>query len=253
MSPAAFTTVPASPANLAISEIYYNPPGAAEDSEYLELRNISSTETIHLDGLRFDDGITFAFPDGLTLAPGETLLLVKDSAAFAATFGGGLPVAGEYGGSLSNGGEAISLSGIVAFTFGDAFPWPAAADGGGRSLVFTGGDPSLPTNWRASAVVGGSPGGSDATSFGGGDFARYAFGDFAPQVASPATASFPHNLAADDVTYVLESSNDMQNWGPAIGWTLVSESILGGTYSSSVSERTAPDADGFVRMAAEIP
>ena len=89
-----FTSIPASANNFGISEIYYNPPGASEDTEYIELQNLSTTETIHLDGLSFTTGITFAFPAGLTLVPGERLLLVKNIAAFEAAFGTGLPVIG---------------------------------------------------------------------------------------------------------------------------------------------------------------
>jgi hypothetical protein len=50
----------------------------------------------------------------------------------------------------------------VSFSYGDAAPWPIAADGGGYSLVLvnpaSGSDRSHGTSWRASASVHGSPG-----------------------------------------------------------------------------------------------
>ncbi|YCM46862.1 lamin tail domain-containing protein (plasmid) [Verrucomicrobiaceae bacterium 227] len=246
-----FTTVPASSLNLVISEIYYNPPGPDEGSEYLELRNISTVDRIHLDGLSFSEGISFSFPADLTLAPGETLLLVKNLAAFEMVFGAGLPVVGEFGGSLANGGEEISLPGIVTFSYEDTFPWSTAADGDGRSLVFLGGDPALAGSWRSSAAPGGSPGGSDATRFNGGDFENYAFGGFTGSLESPITFSFPHNLAADDVTYILESSTDLQNWGPASGWSPVGEILLVGAYSRTIWQRNNLGSREFLRMAAK--
>jgi len=247
-----FTTIPASSANLTISEIYYNPPGASEETEYIELRNLSATDRIHLDGLRFTAGIGFDFPPGLTLAPGEFLLVVKNTTAFEAEFGAGLRIAGEYSGSLANGGEPITLAGITTLTYNDDFPWPESTDGGGRSLVFTNGDPSSPDSWRASANDGGSPGGSDTTGFSGGDFAEYAFGGFRPGVAADSAFSFPRNLAADDVNYTLETSSDLKQWEPAIGWTQEGETILGGSFSATVWQANEPGSREFVRMRAEL-
>lgn len=243
-----FTTTPASSANLAISEIYYNPPGPSEDTEYIELRNISTTDTIHLDGLSFDEGISFMFPDGLTLAPGEIFLVVKDIAAFELGFGVGLPVVGEYSGSLANGGESISLSGITTFFYDDDFPWSTAADGNGRSLVFLGGDPLLPASWRTSATNGGSPGGSDSTIFDGGDLTQYAFGGFSLSLESPTSFSFPHNLAADDIEYILESSTNLQDWAPATDWTPVGEQPLTGSYARRFWQRSISETREFLRI-----
>ncbi len=61
------TSTLASAGNLVISELYYNPPGSSDDTEYIELMNTSLTETIHLDGLSFTNGITFSFPDDVTI------------------------------------------------------------------------------------------------------------------------------------------------------------------------------------------
>jgi hypothetical protein len=66
---------------------------------------------------------------------------------------------------LSNGGEQVILLGpagetIQTFTYSDDPPWPTSPDGNGYSLEIINplGDPSSPANWRASALLGGSPG-----------------------------------------------------------------------------------------------
>ncbi|MGJ8698034.1 MAG: lamin tail domain-containing protein [Verrucomicrobiaceae bacterium] len=164
--------------HLVISEIMYNPPqpNASEslvstnnnDFEFIELTNISSTITLDLTGLDFSAGITFDFATAslTALAPGASVLLVKNQAAFEARYGTGLPVIGTYPNSLSNGGEQITLSfaqntPIIDFIYGTASPWPSAPDGGGVSLILinptSGPDHSLAANWTA-GIQNGTPG-----------------------------------------------------------------------------------------------
>lgn len=235
-----FTSVPATSETLVISEIFFNPPDSDESTEYLELLNISATESIHLDGLSFTDGITFDFPDGIVLSPGERVILAKDIAAFEAEFGTGLNVLGPFGGSLGNGGEQLVLTEVIDFVYDDKFPWPASADGDGRSLVYLSGDPALPENWRASAIEGGSPGGTDTTIFTGDDLAAYAFGGYQARMESNLEYTFVRNLAATGITYTLQTSNDLENWSDASNWSKTSEwivegSIIAETWSSDTS------------------
>jgi hypothetical protein len=86
---------------------------------------------------------------------------------FTSIYGNGIYLAADgFGGAnLSNSGETISLLDagggvILSFSYGDASPWPAAADGQGPSLELIDplGSPGNPANWRASAAPGGSPG-----------------------------------------------------------------------------------------------
>ena len=172
--------------NLAITEIMYHPgdPTAAEiaagfsdagDFEYIELTNFSSTLNADLANVRFLQGIGFDFDNALTgrlVAPGGRVLLVRNTAAFQFRYGSGLPVAGEFSGSLDNTGERLQLvnaSGAIIsdFTFADAEPWPAQSDGQGHSLVLRqpSADPAMPENWRASVTINGNPGTSDATTY----------------------------------------------------------------------------------------
>jgi hypothetical protein len=162
---------------LRITEIMYHPrPGPpsmatnAEDYEYIELRNIGGA-TLNLDGVRFTAGIEFNFSDGAvsSLPPGQTLLVVKNLAAFLSRYGPGRLVAGEYAGSLDNNGENLRLedaSGekILDFTYRD--DWYRITAGAGFSLVAL--DDEAPwqawdtkEQWRPSGGELGSPGEPD--------------------------------------------------------------------------------------------
>ncbi|MGI9243356.1 MAG: CotH kinase family protein, partial [Verrucomicrobiales bacterium] len=170
---------PASSGNLVVSEIYYNPPGSLETTEFIELMNSSSTETIDLTGVTLT-GVSYAFPEGFTLGPLGRVVIVKDQVAFAAAYNtAGLNIApGDFGGTnLANGGEEIAVIGqdgatdIQRFIYDDQLPWPEIADGPGSSLVLiapgTNPDHSLAANWRASSHPGGSPGVGDSMPFTG--------------------------------------------------------------------------------------
>lgn len=135
--------------DIAVSEINYRPaePTAderaailevsAKEFEFLELRNVG-TRVVNTFELEFADGLPvkkFRL-DPLTLAPGDTALVVRNREAFLLRYGAALAekIVGEWGdmSSLANEGEEIRLlardgSPIQAFTYADL----AAA---GRSL-----------------------------------------------------------------------------------------------------------------------
>ncbi|MBN2513014.1 MAG: lamin tail domain-containing protein, partial [Sedimentisphaerales bacterium] len=171
--------------SLRITELMYNPAadttGAydSEEYEFIELKNIGTT-TISLNSVTISDGITCDFaaaPAALrTLGAGQYVLVVKNKAAFESRYGTGVSdrIAGQYSGKLSNSGETLLLNDfwngtIVQFTFNDGLGWPAAADGGGHSLVVNDyaledqpfGTLDYGGNWRASTYRYGSPGQDD--------------------------------------------------------------------------------------------
>ena len=161
--------------SLRISEIMYHPIDAGHpddpNTEYVELTNIGS-ETINLNLVTFTNGIDFTFP-GAALAPGEYLLLVRDIEAFEAKYGPGLPIAGQYVGSLNNGGERIVLqdaAGQTIHEFDYQDNWYDLTDGLGFSLTVKApaatADPNALDSknaWRPSVEVEGSPGFGDAS------------------------------------------------------------------------------------------
>jgi hypothetical protein len=155
--------------SLRISEIMYHPAdtGNPDDpnTEFVELTNVG-TEPIQLKLVRFTNGIDFTFP-GVELSPGACCLVVKDAMAFETRYGLGLPVVGEYAGSLANEGEKITLVDaadvtIQSFKYED--DWYDSTDGQGYSLTAVALAESDPDQWSqkdawwASTELGGSPG-----------------------------------------------------------------------------------------------
>lgn len=164
------------PPNVVFTEIHYNPPGPDDLTEFVELTNIGG-QPASLNGAHFTAGLTFTFGN-VTLNPGQSLVLVKDSAAFTAAYPG-VPVAGVFGGSLDNSGETLTLNDLaenqictVTYHDSNTVGWPADPDGEGASLVLRrqfspGTIPGNATSWRASSTAGGSPGTPDSTRFTG--------------------------------------------------------------------------------------
>jgi len=172
--------------DIRITEMMYNPsdPTLAEiaagfidsdDFEYIEIKNISTTETLPLAGLRLTNGINFTFGD-VSIAPGAYLVVVGNRAAFEFRYSGfSGTIAGEYGSGivdgtqLSNGGERVRLDspiGGIIHDFAYKDGWYDHTDGDGFSLTIR--DPlgasdlwALKDGWRASAAPGGTPGYDD--------------------------------------------------------------------------------------------
>ncbi|MBI5769339.1 MAG: CotH kinase family protein [Verrucomicrobia bacterium] len=171
--------VPASAANLVVSELHYHPPDPTpaelaagfnngNDFEFIELMNISRTQSVDLSGVKLDDAVTFDFgaaPPALRiLPPGGRVVVAENPAAFAArTEPGAQPiVAGAFSGNLSNSSEQLIVRAangtiIKQFTYRDSSPWPEEADGNGSSLVlnapFTNPNHNLASSWHASPPV----------------------------------------------------------------------------------------------------
>jgi hypothetical protein len=154
--------------SLRITELMYHPEltGNPDDpnTEYVELANIGA-EVLHLQGVRFTNGIDFAFPE-LSLSPDERLVLARNEIAFAEKYGVGIFVGGQYRGSLNNGGERIELQdavGTVIHDFRFQDNWYDLTDGQGHSLVIVDvqADPDTWTEknaWQPSLQKHGTPG-----------------------------------------------------------------------------------------------
>src|SRR2546429_2542017 len=159
---------------LLLTEIMYHPPNTTnydgDAFEFIELKNVAGTN-LELSGVRFANGISYAFPVGTFVAPGQFMVLAGNPTAFASKYPG-VPVAGVYTNNLSNGGETVTLvhvtgAPIFSVNYGTRPPWPSSADGAGFSLVPVNPnlnpDPNNPLNWRASTLIcgasrrGGSP------------------------------------------------------------------------------------------------
>ncbi len=157
---------------IIFSEIMYHPAGTLP--EFIEVENLTATP-FDIANWRFSDGIEYEFPDfnsgdaeAAFLGPFERILISPvDGATLRAAYQ--IPVNtrifGPYTGSLSNGGERISLddkNGVTCATvnYSDGREWPAAADGAGHSLVVIDKDRLNDDyrNWTYSTGRGGTPG-----------------------------------------------------------------------------------------------
>jgi hypothetical protein len=202
--------------------------------------------------------------------------VVANTPAFESVHGTGLPVAGEFTGSLDNDGEQLVLldaSGtvILDFTYNDAGFWPEAADGTGPSLVLRSpgtSDPNDPLGWRDSSVDGGTPGTTDATTFTGDPDAdddhdgrsallEHALGssDSIPDSGdAPLTAHIAPdgqlsitvriNLLASDLATRIEQSANLSSWLPLTGHeltTVTRDAASGTAHFTYRSSQPAPE------------
>jgi hypothetical protein len=140
---------------IVVSEIMYNVDGD-EDSEYLELLNISDASIDLFDtnfqrGWKLDKGIDFEFRAGSAIAPGERIIVTRSAAAFTSEFSTpeGTQIFEWSDGKLSNSGDTIELEmpgllddlmevkfiQIDRVNYSTDSPWTTAADGTGLSLA----------------------------------------------------------------------------------------------------------------------
>jgi hypothetical protein len=208
-----------------ISELMYHPPDIAGTNdnaldEFIELFNPTAASVALFNtngGWRIDGGVSFTFPNGVTL-PGLARLLVVNfsptnaaqSNAFRATYAiaGNLPMYGPYtSGKLANSsgrvavekpqapdlpGDPISWVIVDEVIYGDQDPWPLAADGFGPSLhrqdmLRHGSDPA---NWQAATPT---PGGA----YGGGTPPTITQQPSPPTRTSPAGADITYSVTAN--------------------------------------------------------
>ncbi|MES2706602.1 MAG: lamin tail domain-containing protein [Verrucomicrobiota bacterium] len=152
--------------NVVINEIMYNPrpleaqtdpplPFRNSDEQWVELYNRGAA-AVNLSGWSFSQGITFAFPAGATLPAGGYLIVARDAASMAAKHPG-IPIAGQFTGSLARSGEMLRLDDAAGnpadeVSYSDGGRWPGTPDGGGSSLELRDprSDNHSPGSWSAS-------------------------------------------------------------------------------------------------------
>ncbi|MBN9691124.1 MAG: lamin tail domain-containing protein [Verrucomicrobia bacterium] len=161
--------------DVVINEIHYDPVSRLDDDQFVELHN-SGTRTLDLGGWRFSNGIRFTFPPGQTLAPGEFLVVARNSARMRER-NPDLPqktVVGEFAGRLDGGGELLRLVRpepdpdqpgtffevtVDEVTYNTGGRWPTWANGGGSSLerIDPRADSCHPATWADSDETGKAP------------------------------------------------------------------------------------------------
>ena len=156
---------------LVVTEVMYHPTDDGEELEFIELYNNRAVFE-DLSGCAFTTGIQYVFEPGTILEAKQYLVVARNPAALAATYGL-TKVVGPYAGRLANDGERIELSDpvgqiLISFRYDEESPWPVSPDGAGHSLVLarTGGDPEEASTWAPSTIIGGSPSEPDEVQVG---------------------------------------------------------------------------------------
>jgi len=167
---------------LQITELMYHPRSGAEP-EWIEIQNLAASR-LPLDGepvlegaaaapWRLADAVSFSFPTGANLEPGQRALVTGGDPRLLRALRGlpaDLPIWGPWKGNLDNAGESLAIGQpsdadgttlivVDRVSYGDAAPWPAVADGLGPSLERMDGERwgEDPAGWAASSR-GGTPG-----------------------------------------------------------------------------------------------
>lgn len=152
-------------AQVVITELMYNPPGADTLLEYLEIHNAGGA-AVDVSGWTFE-GITFTFPSGTSMSSKAFFVVCANASVPNLQLLGVTNPFRWTNSALTNTGEKITLkdaSGAIVdeVDYKAVAPWPAAANNTGASLVLC--DPSKdnsdPANWSAATtpsavVVGG--------------------------------------------------------------------------------------------------
>ncbi len=241
--------------NLSFSEIMYH-PDPEPLSEFLEIHN-GGDFAVSLTGLRFTAGVDFDFDLNSSidsLAADARLLIVRDLDAFRRVHGNAYDalVAGTFqnGTALANGGETLTISDandevILGVNYNDNAPWPGSSDGGGRSLVHTGGDLADPLNWRPSVANNGSPGSSDSLPFEGGSLVEYVLGG-RPSIDG-LLFTFVVKLGADEASIMVQHSDDLKNWN-TISPAILSQELTPDGLGRKITVELPEGSSGFGRV-----
>lgn len=126
---------------VVINEIMYNPP--VDEASFVELHNTHPTYTFDLSGWRIN-GMSFTFAPGTVIGPRGFVVVGRNRAEFAKTYGALTLFSAGFNGGLQNSGETLTLlrpgvSALEEFVvdkvkYEAVAPWPSAANGGGSAL-----------------------------------------------------------------------------------------------------------------------
>ena len=160
---------------VVINEIHYHPRGDPDpELEFIELLHRGESPT-DLSGWELDRGLSFRFPPGTDLRPGELLVVAQNPAELISRYDlDAARVLGPFaeGSRLSNSGETLRLVDAAGrpqdeVDYRDSGLWPVFADGLGGTLerVDPLGPSRAPGNWRVTPPPDETESGSDWTTF----------------------------------------------------------------------------------------
>lgn len=149
---------------LHVNEFNYHPPFNRPTGDWVELHNRSDLP-IELTGWRMAQGLhEFVFPENTAVASGGYVVVCQDTTQFKSFHPDAGAVAGNFHFDLSNKAGKIALYDpagklVHSARYADTRPWPPLADGLGATVELEQNrEGNLPTDWRESHVLLGSPG-----------------------------------------------------------------------------------------------
>ncbi|MHB1035663.1 MAG: lamin tail domain-containing protein [Pirellulales bacterium] len=247
---------------VVISEVMYNP--GLTGYEYVELHNASAASQplfnpLHPQNTWQLDGIAYSFPQGVTLAPGETILVAPVTpAVFRAfyTVPADVRIFGPYTGALDDAGEVLRLlrpddptpevPPVVPWVLVDEVhylpsgDWPAGANGTGQSLArrnaMTWGDD--PASWTAHSPSAGTVAFVELTVAG-----RHVFYN-----NSLLDGSNPAANAADDAARAADKSALLPGQAPAAANHTAYSRGINGIMIDATNLSTAPTLENYAQF-----
>ena len=149
--------------NVIFNEINYKSASDFDTGDWVELYNADDVPA-NISGWVFKDGNNshiFKIPFGITLQPGDYLVISNNLSLFRSKHQSVENVIGTFDFGLGSGGELIRLFNNLdelmdQVTYGSSSPWPAEPNGTGPTLELKNSDydNTLPESWCASANHG---------------------------------------------------------------------------------------------------
>ncbi|HOY30897.1 MAG TPA: CotH kinase family protein [Bacteroidales bacterium] len=156
-------------AKITFSEINYNSWQGMNSGDWIELHNYSNWP-MDISGWKFkdsQDNNIFLLPENTIIPPDEYLVLCQDTTEFRSVYPGINNILGSFDFGLNSAAESLRLFDrdmniYLSMTFSGNSPWPAGANGTGRTLELLSVSVNIdnPLNWFA-----GCPGGSPCGPF----------------------------------------------------------------------------------------
>jgi len=97
--------------DIVLNELMYAPISGDDDDQFIELYN-KGTNAVSLAGWQFVSGVSFVFPDNVTMTPDSYLVIGRNQTNLLAKYPNlsSSNTLGNYGGKLSHKGERLALA-----------------------------------------------------------------------------------------------------------------------------------------------
>ncbi len=151
--------------SVIINEIMYNSSSNYDSDDWIELFNPSEDSLNVSSWILKDDNNDhlFQFPDSVIIPEKEYLIITRDLDAFQSVYSHEPQIIGEIPYGFGQGDQVRLYSSIMILTdsleYGMNDPWPSSPNNLGPSLeLINMEDNTIPENWSASLIIGGTPG-----------------------------------------------------------------------------------------------